>query len=61
MRVSPMTTSTRFAEPAFTESIAARSALVPARSESPTSAVSTSRRRSSAFATIAAPCFSLKA
>jgi hypothetical protein len=59
MRVSPATTRTRFAEPARTASAAARSAVVPARSESPTSAVWTSRRRSSARARIAAACFSL--
>jgi len=58
-RVSPATTSTRFAEPALTASAAARSAVAPARSESLMSAVITSRRRSSARATSAAPCFSL--
>ena len=61
MRVSPTTTRTRLAEPARTASSAARSAPVPARSESPMSAVLTSRRRSSAVAMIVAPCFSLKA
>src|SRR5262245_2381990 len=60
-RVSAATTRTRFAEPARTLSAAVRRAVVPARSESPRSAVSTSRRRSSARAMIAAPCFSLKA
>src|SRR5262249_37806844 len=54
------TTRTRRAEPALTASTAVRSALVPPRSVSPTSAVCTSRRRSSAFAISAAPCFSLK-
>ena len=60
IRASLATTSTRRAEPALTASAAVRSALVPPRNVSPTSAVCTSRRRSSAFAISAAPCFSLK-
>jgi len=59
MRVLPTTTRTRFADPALTASAAARSAFVPACSESHASAVVTSRRRSRARATITAPCFSL--
>ena len=60
-RQSLAMTRTFRAEPALTESTAARSAVVPARSESAKSAVTTSRRRSSALATRLAPCFSLKA
>ena len=58
-RQSLAMTSTLSRVPAFTASSAARSAVVPARSEPPKSAVTTSRRRSSALAIRLAPCFSL--
>jgi hypothetical protein len=58
IRQSLATTSTARSAPEDTAWIALSSAAVPARSEPAWSWVSTSRRRSSAFAISAAPCFS---
>jgi hypothetical protein len=57
-RQSLATTRTLRADPALTASIAERSAVVPARTVSAKSAVTTSRRRSKALAMMLAPCFS---
>ena len=57
-RQSAAMTRTLAALPAVTASTPERSAVVPARSESPKSAVITSRGRSSALAISAAACFS---